>query len=99
MTLRTQILGKLAIERYLARALSKLPAGAGSSILHRVGGDLGGGYEWQAAPAFAKNVRRGITALALDADGKVSRLTTVWDGAMISDAELKALTILALDSP
>ena len=97
MTLRTQILGKLAIERYLARALSKLPAGPGSSMLHTVGGDLGGGYEWQAAPAFDKTVRRGITALTLDADGKVSRLTTVWDGAMISDAEIKALTMLALE--
>ena len=99
MTLRTQILGKLAIERYLGRALSKLPAGAGSAMLHTVGGDLAGGYEWQAAPAFRKTVRRGITALTLDRDGKVSRLTTVWDGAMISDPEIKALATLALESP
>jgi hypothetical protein len=45
MTLRTQILGRLAIERYLGRALVKLPAGGGSSLRHVVGGDMGGGYE------------------------------------------------------
>jgi hypothetical protein len=48
------VLGRLAIERYLRRALSKLPAGAGSSLLHVVGGDMGGGYEWQAACGGAK---------------------------------------------
>ena len=50
MTLRAQILGRLAIERYLVRALVKLPAGGGSSLRHGVGGNMGGGYEWQAAP-------------------------------------------------
>lgn len=97
MTLRLQIQGKLAIERYLARALPKLPAGAGSTLLHAVGNDLGGGYEWQTAPAYRKTVRRGLTAVSLDAEGKVSRLTTVWDGAMISDTDLKALATLALE--
>jgi len=51
------------IERYLGRAFSKLPAGAGSSLLHVVGGDMGGGYEWQAAPAYRASVRRGISAI------------------------------------
>ncbi len=97
MTLRTQVLGRLAIERYLSRALATLPAGGGSSLLHVVGGDMGGGYEWQAAPAYRTTVRRGITAIALDQDGKISRLTTVWDGAMISDADIRALGTLSLD--
>jgi ketosteroid isomerase-like protein len=97
MTLRTQVLGRLAIERYLSRALPSLPAGGGSSLLHVVGGDMGGGYEWQAAPAYRTTVRRGITALALDQDGKISRLTTVWDGAMIPDADIRALMTLSLD--
>jgi len=97
MTLRAYVLGRLAIERYLVRALAKLPAGARSSLLHLVGGDMGGGYEWQAAPAYRASVRRGITAITLDQDGKITRLTTVWDGAMIPDADIKALVLLSLD--
>jgi hypothetical protein len=97
MTLRTQILGRLAIERYLGRALAKLPAGGGSSLLHVVGGDMGGGYEWQAAPAYRTTVRRGITALALDKNGEISHLTSVWDGAMIPDVDIRALMTLSLD--
>lgn len=97
MTLRTQILGRLAIERYLGRALGKLPAGEGSSLLHVVGSDMGGGYEWRAAPAYQTTVRRGITALALNQNGEITRLTTVWDGAMIGDEEIKTLMTLSLD--
>ena len=97
MTLRTQILGRLAIERYLGRALDKLPAGTGSSMLHVVGGDMGGGFEWQTAPAYRTTVRHGITAIALDPEGKVSRLTTLWDGAMLPLDELKALAALSIE--
>jgi ketosteroid isomerase-like protein len=97
MTLRTQVLGRLAIERYLGRALAKLPAGVGSSLLHVVGGNMGGGYEWQAAPAYRTRVRRGITAIALNQDGKITRVTTVWDGAMIPDADIQALITLSLE--
>lgn len=97
MTLRTQILGRLAIERYLGRALDKLPAGAGSSMLHVVGGDMGGGFEWQTAPAYRTTVRRGITAIALDQDGKVLRLTTVWDGAMVAQGDIKTLMTLSIE--
>jgi len=97
MTLRAQVLGHLAIKRYLGRAVAKLPAGAGSSLLHVVGGDMGGGYEWQAAPDYRASLRRGISAITLDQDGKITRLTTVWDGAMIPDADIKALILLSLD--
>lgn len=97
MTLRTQVPGRLAIERYLRRALATLPAGVGSSLLHVLGGDMGGGFEWQAAPAYRTTARRGITAIGLDQDGKISRLTTVWDGATISDADIRTLVTLSLD--
>jgi hypothetical protein len=97
MTLRTEILGRLAIERYLQRALAKLPSGAGSSLLHVVGGDMGGGYEWQAAPGYRASVRRGISAITLDEDARITRLTTVWDGSVIPDADIKALILLSLD--
>lgn len=97
MTLRTQILGRLAIERYLARALAKLPSGAGTSLIHVVGGDLGGGFEWQTAPTYQTTVRRGVTAMALDRDGKVTRLTTVWDGAMVPQGDVQALMALSIE--
>jgi hypothetical protein len=97
MTLRTHILGRRAIERYLGRSLDKLPAGTGSSIVHVVGGDMGGGFEWQTAPAYRTTVRRGITAIALDPEGKVSRLTTVWDGAMLPLDEVKTLVALSIE--
>lgn len=98
MTLHTQVLGRFAIERYLRRALAKLPDGSGSSLLHVVGGNMGGGYEWEAAPAYRASVRRGITAITLDQNGKITRLTAVWDGAMIADADIEALTLLSLES-
>jgi len=97
MTLHTQVLGRLAIERYLGRALARLPAGVGSSLLHVVGSDMGGGYEWQAAPAYRASVRRGISAITLDRELKITRLTTVWDGGIIPDADMKALIVLSLE--
>ncbi len=97
MTLRTQILGRLAIERYLDRVLVAVPYGVGSTFAHVVGGEMGGGYEWKAAPAYQETVRHGITALELDAEGKITRLTTVWDGAMIADEEIAALMLLSLE--
>ena len=42
-------------------------------------------------------MRRGISAIALDQDGEIARLITVWDGAMIPDADIKALLLLSLD--
>jgi hypothetical protein len=62
-----------------------------------VGGDMGGGYEWQAAPAYRTTVRRGITAIAVNQDGTISRVTTVWDGAMMPDADIRALMTLSLE--
>ena len=97
LTLRTQILGRLAIERYLGRALDKLPAGQGSSLVHVVGGDMGGGFEWRSPPSYRTTVRHGVTAIELDSEGRISRLTTVWDGAMLPQAEVKALAILSID--
>ena len=97
MTLRTQVLGRMAIGRYLMRSLDMVPYGVGSSIVHVVGSHQGGGYEWQAAPAYRMTVRRGITALAVDGNGMISRLTTVWDGSLIGDADLKSLVLLSVE--
>ena len=97
MTLRTQVLGRMAIKNYLARAAAKLPYGQGAELAHVVGSDQGGGYEWRAAPAYAANVKRGVTALELDRDGQISRFITVWDGSVVSDADILGLAALSIE--
>ncbi len=96
MALHTQVLGKLAIKRYLSRALGKVPYGKGAAVAHVVGSDLGGGCEWRAAPGFPQ--RRGNTALALDANGRISRLTVVYDASLFADADYQGLVGLAAES-
>lgn len=95
MTLRTQLLGRAEIERYLSRVLPKAPFGEGSKLRHIVGNDLGGGFEWIGTPKTA--VKSGITALELDAQGNISRLTSVYDGRQLLDTELQNLVLLSLD--
>jgi hypothetical protein len=93
MALHGQILGRLAIQRYLARALPKVPYGAGAAVAHVVGADMGGGYEWRAGPGFP--LRRGNTALALDSQGRITRLTVVYDSSLFADADYKSLVALS----
>ena len=91
MTLRTKVRGRAEIERYLARALAKAPFGSGSKLRHVVGGDLGGGFEWLASSGVA-----GITAIRLGADGKITVMTTVYDGRLLNEADVKSLSALSL---
>jgi ketosteroid isomerase-like protein len=92
MTLRTKVRGRAEIERYLARALAKAPFGSGSKLRHVVGSDLGGGFEWLASSGVA-----GITAIRLGTDGKITAMTTVYDGRLLNEADLKSLSALSLD--
>lgn len=96
MALHSQVLGKLAIKRYLTRAVGKVPYGQGAAIAHVVGSDQGGGCEWRAAPGFPQH--RGNTALTLDADGRITRLTVVYDSSLFSDADYRNLVSLAAES-
>ena len=95
MALHAQILGRPAIKRYLGRALARAPYGPGAALAHVVGSDLGGGYEWKAAPSFP--MKRGNTALALDAQGQITRLTVVYDSSLLSDGDYHAMAQLALE--
>jgi hypothetical protein len=95
MALHAQILGRFAIERYLTRALGALPYGKGAALAHVVGSDQGGGYEWKPAASFA--MKRGNTALALDKDGKITRLTVVYDSALLPDTQYHALVGLSAE--
>jgi hypothetical protein len=96
MALHAQLLGRLAIERYLSRALGKTPYSAGASVAHVVGADAGGGYEWHAAPGFPQ--RRGNTALELDKQGQITRLTVVYDSGLFTDDAYRALVQLAAEN-
>ena len=96
MALHTRLAGQIQIQRYLARGLAQLPYGVGASVAHVVGSDEGGGYEWLAAPSATPLVR-GITALELDDQGKITRLTTIYDSYQFSDAKYQALVLLAAE--
>ena len=92
--LRTVILGKLAIGKYLARVLATVPYGKGAKLVHVVGSDQGGGYEWTNADG---SVKRGIVAIDLNAAGQIERLNTTWDNGVMSDADLQALVLQSIE--
>ena len=96
MALHTRLAGQIQIQRYLTRGLTQLPYGIGASVAHVVGSDEGGGYEWHAAPS-ATPLLRGNTALELDEQGKITRLTTIYDSYQFSDAKYQALVLLAAE--
>jgi limonene-1,2-epoxide hydrolase len=92
--LRTVVTGRLNIGAYLERAAPDLPYGPGAEVRHVVGGQFGGGYEWtrRSGP-----IKRGVTALELDRDGRISRFTSVWDGSLLSDNRLSRMQALAIE--
>ena len=96
MALHAQLLGRLAIERYLARALASVPYGQGATLAHVVGNDQGGGYEFRPAAGFP--MKRGNVALELDKDGKIARLTVVYDSGLLPDDQYRALAALAAEN-
>jgi hypothetical protein len=92
--LRTVILGKQAIGKYLTRVLAMVPYGKGAKLVHIVGSDQGGGYEWVNADG---SVKRGIIAIDLNSTGQIERLNTTWDNGVMSDADLQALVLLSIE--
>ncbi|MGH3473611.1 MAG: hypothetical protein ACRDOT_01710, partial [Aeromicrobium sp.] len=65
------------------RVLDAAPYGKGATMRHVVGAATGGGFEWIAGPG--STVAGGITAVELDANGLVSRMTTVYDGRLLEE--------------
>jgi hypothetical protein len=96
MALHTRVEGRVQIQRYLQRGLGLLPYGTGSSMAHVSGSDQGGGFEWHAS-ASAAPLPRGISALELNGDGKITRFTTVYDSFQLSDAQYASLVALAAE--
>ena len=92
--LRARVLGKLAIGKYLSRVLATVPYGKGAKLVHVVGSDQGGGYEWTNADS---SVKRGIVAIELNSAGQIDRLDTTWDNGVMSDADLQALVLQSIE--
>jgi hypothetical protein len=86
MALRTQVIGRIETVAYLARVLEHVPYGRSSELRHVVGGAGGGGFEWTAADAIV-----GITALERDADGLITRITSLYDSRQLEPARKSAL--------
>ncbi len=95
LTLHTQIVGSKSIQEYFRRALAKVPAAAGSSLIRTLGSDKGGGYEWFAAPAYRATVKRGITALTLER-AKIPRLSVIWDASLLGEADVQSMAVLGV---
>jgi hypothetical protein len=92
--LRARVLGKLAIGKYLSRTLANLPYGKGAKLVHVVGSDQGGGYEWSNADA---SVKRGIISIELNGAGQIERLDSTWDNGVMSDTELQPLVLQSIE--
>ncbi len=88
-SLRTQVIGRIEATRYLERILAEAPYGHASQVRHVVGGAHGGGFEWTAGPATGSLV--GITALELDAEGLITRVTSVYDSRQLAPERTAAL--------
>lgn len=78
-----QIQGKELIERLFATAIESLPDCLGSSLIHIVGGQSGGGFEWKAGGRYSKTgINRtglnGSTAVNLF-NGKIRRMSVKFD--------------------
>ena len=75
------------------RALPALPY-ARASVRHVAGAGQGGGYEWR---ADGQPVAAGAAALELSPDGNITKFTAVWDGSLLDDQAITALTAAAAD--
>lgn len=78
-----QIQGLELIARLFHAVLGDLPDGFGSSLLHIVGGETGGGFEWKAGGQYSttginRNGLNGSTAIELY-NGKIRRMSVKFD--------------------
>jgi ketosteroid isomerase-like protein len=89
MALRTQVIGRIEVTRYLERVLGQVPYGHASTLRHIADGRGGGGFEWTAGPDAGHLA--GITALELDAGGLITAITSVYDSAQIDQASKRSL--------
>ncbi|GAA4538671.1 nuclear transport factor 2 family protein [Amycolatopsis samaneae] len=83
-----QVIGQQSIGAFLTKAAKPLPyAGPDVEVRHV----LSGGYEWTGPDGF------GITALELDDEARISRLTSTWNGALVTPDTLLELAAAAIE--
>ena len=87
-----RLVGTAAIGGFLRRIGHGLPY-TGATVRHAVGSASGGGYEWSSTGP----VSRGVTALELGPDRRITRLTAVWDGSLVDEAYLTAIQAAAIE--
>jgi hypothetical protein len=87
-----RLVGTAAIGGFLRRIEHGLPY-IGATVRHSVGSASGGGYEWSSTGP----VSRGLTALELGPDRRITRLTAVWDGSLVDEAYLTAIQAAAIE--
>lgn len=75
-TLNRYLAGAARVGSYLRRGHSVLPYGRGAVVRHV----LGGGFEWTSRDGI-----RGVSAVELDASGRIVRLDSIWDGVAAGD--------------
>jgi len=95
MSLRTQVIGRIATTHYLSRILGDAPYGRSSRLRHVVGGQRGGGFEWSAGPEADELA--GITALEIDADGLITKIISVYDSRQLEGDRKAALHAVSID--
>jgi ketosteroid isomerase-like protein len=86
MALRTQVIGRIEATAYLGRVLEDVPYGRSSALRHVVGGSHGGGFEWTGTTGLV-----GTTALELSGDGRITRITSVYDSRQLHPDRKAAL--------
>jgi hypothetical protein len=91
MALRIQVIGRIETVAYLGRILDRAPYGGSSSLRHVVGGSRGGGFEWTAGADAGGLV--GVTAIERDADGLITRITSVYDSRQLEPDRKVALQL------
>jgi ketosteroid isomerase-like protein len=94
-TVHVHVASRRSIGTYLADGAGLLPYAAEETVVRHVVGDArGGGYEWTAP---GTEVPRGVVGLELDEEGKITRLTSVWDGSLVTDQRLVDMMRLTLE--
>jgi ketosteroid isomerase-like protein len=91
--LRTRLVGRHAIERFLRDAASTSPFGTGSRLRHVVGHGTAGGVEWFGSAATG--VPSGVTALILTGENRIATAATVYDGVLLGSDHRSALIEVA----
>jgi ketosteroid isomerase-like protein len=91
-----QVRGKDAIGRVMKAALAMMPDGSDSALVNVIGGATGGGFEWKAGGAFARQglMRDGIRgATSLDLfGGRIQRMSVKFDAMQMTDGQRAAVS-------